>query len=360
MVSISREAEALFTLLQAGLWEQEPDNLEVFPLFAGEWWSVFRMARMQTVTGIVYRGICHLPDCLLPPDDILVRWLAEADAIERKNKKMDVVLANLYALFRRNGIQAVLQKGQGVAQFYEYPCLRICGDIDFYFPDKEEAKRADALVKGGERKPDGSLCYLWNGIVVEHHRYLTDLNNPYMQDFIEGYAAACGYHSFRLTASEEVEIKVPAPTVNLLLLDVHLLKHALGRGIGLRQFCDMARAYYRLCHVVDFGEITRLYTMAGIWKWSNLLHSFLSGYLALPSACLPPSGRKVSPDKLANKVLREGNFGQQAVPLPSMSRLRKLQTLQAFFRNAGFAFRYAPGEAYWTLLNLVKGNFSRE
>lgn len=353
---MNREAEVLFTLLRAGLWEQEPDNLSLFPLLTEEWRNVFRMARMQTVTGIVYRGICHLPDYLLPSDEILVRWLAEADAIERRNKEMDRVLTELYALFRHNGIQVVLQKGQGVAQLYEHPRLRICGDIDFYFPDKEEAERADALMKGGERKPDGSLCYVWNGVVVEHHRHLTDLSNPYMQDFIERYAAAYGYHSFRLLASGEAEIKVPSPSVNLLLLNVHLLKHALGRGIGLRQFCDMARAYYCLHPVVDFDGLCKLYTMAGIWKWSNLLHSFLTGYLALPSRCVPSAGRKVNPDKLLNKVLCEGNFGQQVASFSSVQGLRKLQTLQAFFRNAGFAFRYAPGEAYWILLRLVRGN----
>lgn len=355
-----RETQALFTLLRAGLWEQMPDNLTLFPLFSGEWRKVFRMARIQTVTGIVYRGICRLPDYLLPPDEILVRWLAEVDAIERKNKRMDAVLAELYGLFRRNGIQPVLQKGQGVAQFYEHPRLRVCGDIDFYFPDKEEASRADALVRGAERKPDGSLCYTWDGIIVEHHRRLTDLSNPYMQTFVEDYAGRCGYASFCLPGAEEIGIKIPAPPVNLLLLNVHLLKHALGRGIGLRQFCDIARAYHCLHAAADLDEVGKLYTMAGIWKWSNLLHSFLIDHLALSPACLPYTGRKVSSGILLSKVLREGNFGQQASAFPAKAKLRKLQTVQAFLRNAGFSLRYAPGETYWTLVELMKGNVISE
>ena len=65
-MELSSEHKALFSLLRAGLWEREPDDLSPFPLTDAQWWDVYRMAVLQTVTGIVCRGLHHLPEALLP------------------------------------------------------------------------------------------------------------------------------------------------------------------------------------------------------------------------------------------------------------------------------------------------------
>ena len=54
-MELSSEHKALFSLLRAGLWEREPDDLSPFPLTDAQWWNVYRMAVRQTVTGIVRR-----------------------------------------------------------------------------------------------------------------------------------------------------------------------------------------------------------------------------------------------------------------------------------------------------------------
>ena len=116
---LSSEHRALFSLLRAGLWEREPDDLSPFPLTDAGWWNVYRMAVRQTVAGIVYRGLHHLPDALLPGDDLMIRWVAHAERIEQKNKRMNVVVNRLYRRMDRYGLHPVLLKGQGTAAFYE-------------------------------------------------------------------------------------------------------------------------------------------------------------------------------------------------------------------------------------------------
>ena len=125
-----RERKALLALLRAGLWEREPEDLSCFPLSDKSWENVFRQARRQTVTGLTFVGLQHLADHLLPPETLLLRWAAETDAIERRNKKMNSAIEELYTMFRKRGLNPILQKGQGVARFYGNPLLRECGDID--------------------------------------------------------------------------------------------------------------------------------------------------------------------------------------------------------------------------------------
>ena len=166
--------EMLFALLRAGLWEQPEAVVHCSPLSAASWEEVLSLAEKQTVTGIVYLGIRFLPEGLEPPVNVLVKWAARADAIERRNIRMGKALDELCALFLENGISPVLQKGHDVASLYGHPLLRECGDIDFYFTTQEEKSAATALVaRLGCRirtASDGSDCYSWKGIPVEHHR----------------------------------------------------------------------------------------------------------------------------------------------------------------------------------------------
>ena len=82
------------------------------------------------MAGIVFRGLHHLPEEYLPADALMIHWVAKADRIERKNRRMDAALRLLLQLLGREGLHPVLLKGQGVAALYEHPLLRECGDID--------------------------------------------------------------------------------------------------------------------------------------------------------------------------------------------------------------------------------------
>ena len=93
-------------------------------------------------------------------------------------------------------IRVVLQKGQGVALLYEKPALRQCGDIDFYFLSETESQAAARLMqqKGCRlhTAPDGSVCYRWQGIEIEHHPALLDLQNPHLRGYLQELIAEKG------------------------------------------------------------------------------------------------------------------------------------------------------------------------
>ena len=142
-----KEHKVLFQLVRAGLWERVPEDTSLFPLTPEQWSEVYRLACQQTVVGIVFRGMDFLPAACLPPEPVLARWVAAVDAIERKNLKTYRILDELYAFFRRQGLHPILQKGQGVALYYERPLLRVPGDIDLYFSTKNEFRTAVRSIR---------------------------------------------------------------------------------------------------------------------------------------------------------------------------------------------------------------------
>lgn len=360
------EYTVLTALLRAGLWEKEAD-LSAFPpaLTEKDWCQVLDLARRQTVTGLVYRGLDHLPDQFLPAEEILLRLTAEADRIERVNRHMDEAVCSLFTFFGELGLHPILLKGQGVGILYDHPLLRVAGDIDLCFTDRQESERAQMLVcEAGlhpEKKPDGSLAYQWNGIDVEHHPELTDLCNPFTKSCVK--KQECDRSYVRLTPKTECHtvVAVPAPALNLLSLNTHILKHAMGRGIGLRQLCDMARAYHTLHDKTDGNEVRETYRYCGLLRWSRLLHSFLVNDLGMPVSDLPYEERLITADPLREIILRGGNFGQYRNSGRKENHAgwqRKWNTAGAFLRNLRFSLRFAPGEILWTTAALMKGQIN--
>ena len=308
----SRETEntgkvqtALLALLKAGLWECSPNNLNLFPLSATEWKHVFRMAGQQTVAGLTFQGLRCLPDNLLPPQTLLLQWTAETDAIERRNKKMNAALQALCSSFQEKGLNPILLKGQGIARLYENPLLRECGDIDLYFQSAHDREAALQHIRQMriqiKEEPDGSAFYVWQGVKVEHHQRLFDLYNPFQQHAIGLLIRQKG---FQETGS--APYRLPSPFLNLLLLNLHILKHALGRGIGLRQFCDMARACYKLHGDINREEMKTVCRKLGLGQWNPLLHAFLTDCLGLPAECLPYPEVASTAQPLSDIVWRGG------------------------------------------------------
>ncbi len=354
----SPAVDTLLALLQAGLWEKEP--LLVDTPSPHTWQTVYQLARQHTVTGIAYRALCRLPDHQQPPDTLLMQWVVEVDAIERRNRHVDQVLAQLVARFHDRGINPVLLKGQGVARLYPEPHTRMSGDIDLYFANSAEASAAIALVREWgiplQKEPDGSIYYTYHGVVIEHHDRLIDIYNPRRTDFLRRLEA--DYPAAVLPLADDCSVAIPHPFMNLLLLNTHIMKHALGRGVGLRQLCDMARACHAFSDQVDSQTMRAVCAQLGIARWTPLLHTFLVQYLSLPAADLPYPDTRSSARPLLRRVLAGGNFGQynsrgELIILKKWRR--KFNTASIFLQNLYFSCTFAPNETMWMIIHLLKG-----
>ena len=150
---------------------------------------------------------------------------------------------------------------------------------------------------------------------------------------------------------------VPSPEVNLLLLSSHILKHAMGVGIGLRQICDYAVARRHYEGRVNEEEMREIWRLTGLEKWRGVLEGFVETFLE-ESSFADAQDNKKKADVLLDIVLKGGNFGIYSKDRAEASRARwsrKLHTFRSFADNLGFALRYAPGEWFWTTMLLLRG-----
>lgn len=348
----TRTCRALFILLRTGLWGRREKEATVFPLSEEEWEEVYGLACRHTIEGIVYDGILMLSVDKRPVRSLLVKWTVAVERIECANKQTDEVLKELQILFRQHGLRAVLLKGQGVAAFYRTPSHRVCGDIDFYFPDRNDLERANRLIeeKGIRlvRKSKGESHYSWKGIVIEHHGKLIDIYDPFRSSWLR-----------KLEEREGYKEDIPSPVLNLLVINTHILKHLLVTGIGLRQLCDMARACVMLQSLVDGKKMNAIYERAGIRKWTRLLNDTLVRYIGLPKEYVEGIrvDKSAGTEKLMERILLGGNFGHYRKSKKNFLEMRDRERLLTIVKylpgNFFFFSRYAFREALWRPLRLV-------
>ena len=149
--------EVFLEILKAGMWGVRPQVPEEFD----DWGSVVRLAKSQSVLGIV-------GDVLLSDTE-----LSQRIPIELKDKVKKFVMANMVthsllnntlvkvvSALRDNGVESVLLKGQGIARNYPRPELRQCGDIDLYVGIGKEEVVHDILAPIA-MKIDGKDCLPW-------------------------------------------------------------------------------------------------------------------------------------------------------------------------------------------------------
>lgn len=348
----NRLKDIFFQLLRIGLWGKDSLILDA-PLTERDWSYIHSYAKNHTVEGLIYDSFVHLKDDQLPPQSLRIKWTVRVDQIERHNTKMNEVIANQYTAFTKQGLKPILQKGQGVASCYEIPQHRMSGDIDWYFEHKGYAKARDFLKEKKIKFTDTagfSLFYEWQGIAIEHHKRLFHIRNPFQYRYLGKLEKQYRSKQQDLLLNG-VAIKTLAPELQLLQVNVHIFKHLLSFGIGLRQLCDSARLYHTVAHLIDPHDLKKMYRHTGILGWTHLLHIILVKHLGLPMQSIPfPFPEKWNADWMMDEIFYSGNFGyhderyKDGTYSPLSARPDGAQRI---WSNMKRYFKYAPQEVFF-------------
>ena len=142
LLSDKKVQEVFFELLKAGLWG---NDVRLLGNDIIDFEDVYRLAEYQSVIGLITSGIEHVTDVKIP-QTISLQFVGATLQLEQRNRAMNEYLRSLIIQLQSAGISAVLLKGQGLAQCYEKPYWRACGDIDLFL-SADDYKRAKPYLK---------------------------------------------------------------------------------------------------------------------------------------------------------------------------------------------------------------------
>lgn len=342
----SRDREAFFALVKAGLWEKD---VQLSPFGNIDYNEVYRLAEEQSVVGLVAAGLEKLTDVKIP-QMIALTFVGSSLQLEQRNTAMNEFVAKLVDKMRAAGIYTLLLKGQGVAQCYERPLWRASGDVDLFLSDDNYNSAKNLLapiasVVEKEYDREKHLGMTVDGFVVELHGTLycrlsskieKGLDDIKKSVFLEGKVRSwmCdGTQVFLLKADEDV-----------VYVFTHILQHFFKEGVGLRQICDWTRLLWTYRNSLNHNLLkSRLLKMGLMTEW-RAFGAFAVDYLGIPANAMPfySASKKWSrkAKRICRFVMEVGNMGHNRNN-SHHNRPFLVRKIYSFARRCGDLIRHA-------------------
>ena len=312
---VVRDPDSFFALLRGGLWERAVSLGAYGPLDYDE---LLRLGEEQSVLGLVTAGLEQVWDVPVAKKDV-VPLLQRVIAVENRNSALNEFVASLFKRLQEVGIQAVLVKGQGIAQCYARPQWRAPGDVDLLL-SADDYEKAKALLtplassvdeEEAWRKHLGITMDDW---VVELHGTLRSGHHPRVNRALDQIQEELfASRSFRYWSVGGCEVPLPGADADVVFVFCHILQHFFFGGIGLRQICDWCRLLWTCQDSIDPGVlILRLRQMRLLSEW-KVFAALAVEYLGMPRDAMPFYSAAPRWSRKARRLMRfvllTGNFG---------------------------------------------------
>ena len=318
--------EVFFALVRAGLFPVHGEGFKVNEsLFQGvEWEKIYQLAQEQSVLGLVLAGLeqyKNLDVNLEVNQKLLLQWIGEVQMIEQRNKAMNQFVSELVRAMRKTGIYTLLVKGQGIAQCYERPLWRACGDVDFFLSNDNYQKTKDYLVplassveiEGVYGKHLGMVVDGWN---VELHGSLRcGLSKRVDKELEAVLIDTFNNGNVRSWNDDGVQVFMLGVENDAFYVFNHFLGHFYKGGIGLRQVCDWCRLLWKYRDTLDLNKLEARIRKAGLLSEWKAFGAFTVEYLGMPIEAIPllnynfNTNLRKKADKICSFILEVGNFG---------------------------------------------------
>lgn len=319
-MNFSDNQEVFLELLRAGLWADsgytESWNLGGAGTVDGN--EVYRLAEEQAVVGLVAAGLDHVHGVKIPQEGVL-QFVGMALQIERRNVEMNEFVAQLNRRLWENRIYGLLVKGQGVAQCYERPLWRTCGDVDLLLDEDNYEKAKALLIPLADEVEDEDpvkkhQALIIKGFDVELHgkmpfalsRKADKVIDSVIDDSLKRGGA-------RVWSYKNSDIYLLDADNDVIIVFTHFLHHFFIEGVGLRQVCDWCRLLWTYKDSLNIKLLESRIRKMGLMSEWKAFYNLASRYLGMPDLdsrfMFHDSKFDKKADRIMELVLESGNFG---------------------------------------------------
>lgn len=315
---MTQTQEQLFAVLRAALWYG--GDMSTQPEVT-DWPAVIALATDQAVAGLVYDVVSRLPAHKKPQLEVALTGMAHLLHIEQRNKRQDKVIAALFTeLEQSQGLHPLLMKGQALAALYPDPVLRQPGDIDIYLPTEEECGRAVAWAaqydsdierKWREQHHMHDYSCVVNQEMVELHLRMETFTNKTLarrfDDIINRELNSGIAQTVPLGGRDIATLPTTLAVVHQL---IHISRHLLETGIGLRQLCDLAVFLRRRRKDIDPDKVRQYVDELDLTTAAAAIGHILHDNLGMPTGVIPFDTDPWHAPFIINEIFTGGSFGK--------------------------------------------------
>lgn len=274
-----------------------------------DWKSVFDECRSQSVTSLAFSA---LPKNEVP-QEVYSGWKEQVNTGLASNSRICYAHTILHNLLTNAGITYVILKGCASAEYYPEPLLRTMGDVDFYVNERDKKKVHDLLIKNGfvfnDTNHEIERAYEKDGVILELHWGISGVPGGKTGAVIQQYFEDV-FEKSSLKQIDLAQYISPSPFHHGLIMLLHVARHMITGGIGLRHFCDWAVFVEKIGE--DFPNLfeDKLKTV-GLWRFAQIMTQFCVAYLGCKSKTWTGKLDLDLLRNLKNDIFAGGNFGHK-------------------------------------------------
>lgn len=251
--------KTLFILLRRGLFGEDNDLSPFSALNECQWCEIYDLASHQGVLALAGEGLMALPRNILPPKNILLKWIGQITLQSQLYEHQRARVQELRELWNKSGIKCVELKGESIGRFYNNPSSRYSCDFDCFLSDYE---KGNAIVEqqGISVNKDfyKNSSFYWKDLYVENHQFCTPIRGKKKMKKLERKLQ-------HLLSGFPV---YPNANFNALFLMEHAYGHFFEHAINLKHVCDWA-VFRKACgNQVDWESYEQVAKDSGFWKFS--------------------------------------------------------------------------------------------
>ena len=339
-----------FSLIRCGIGKEE---LLPFAPTAEQWNELYDMATKQALQGIAFAGVERLPKEQRPPTELILKWFNVVNSIKNNSREMTRKTSLVTAQLQKDGFRNVILKGQGIAQYYPQPDLRVSGDIDVW-------------VEGGCDKvveyvrnfiPDCRPVYhhvdfpVFDDTGIELHYRPSWMYSPLRNSRLQKYFTRRQEHEFvNFIDTPQGKLSVPTVAFNLVYIPIHIYRHLFDEGIGMRQILDYYYVLQQNVKPEEMDECVLLLKSIGMLRFMQALMYVMQQMFALDKERMPFVPDAKYGRFLFKEIMLAGNFGRGDTRYADASRGCNANHFNNQFKRSLLLVRYFPSEILWNPL----------
>ena len=292
----NKNREAFLALVRAGLFPNPDLQNRTCDFHGVDWAAVNGLAESQNVIGLAAAGIDYLKShdtTFTIPQEWALQFIGSTLQVEQRNQAMNSFIAEMIDQMRKEGIYAILVKGQGLAQCYEKPLWRASGDVDLLLSDDNYEKAKEFLLKrsSGNKSEERYSKHLGMNIgewYVEIHGTLRTGLSECVDREVDATQRCVFYNgNVRSWMNGKTQVFLPGVNEDVFFVFTHFIKHFYKEGMTLRQVCDWCRLLWLYRDKVDVNVLEKKLHKAGLMKEWKAFAALAVDCLGMPVEAMP-------------------------------------------------------------------------
>lgn len=344
-----------YELIQVALGQR--DNLSR-PLSELEWSKLLDFSQKQAVVGVTFSALEKLGSHgQKPPREILYKWFGLSEQIRHNNLMLTNHCQQLQQLLKEKGLRSSILKGQGIALYYDEPLreFRQSGDIDIYVCCGRNGA-LDLARQLGVECPEWDYKHLHldiiKGVEIEMHYRVEVLLNLWKNRKLQRWLDRNEEQLYE----ERTGLVTPTTEFNLFYILLHIYRHFLYEGVGMRQLMDyyfVLKAYDGRSEIVtphsgqrpEKEDIRYLLKEFGMERFARGVMWMMKEVFCLESKYMYCEPLESEGEFILNEVMKGGNFGHYDKRLSNNGG--KMGAVKAVCKHNWHLISHYPQEIIW-------------